>query len=188
MSAITTIVMEGRGTAGQSRPGHDLGGHRTTIRSVGLSAKHRCRRTAGAHGANPYSGVSCTSRGRSRRGRYRVSTTTWRTRSAQRAMPRVHLQRWHAIGVLEIYHHPLTIVRAMLEPSNQDQPIFGLKATAAALKSRSETPRSALKIDSRGLPDARVLAELSRQPRRRRHRDPLCRVSASRRRQRARCA
>ena len=115
--AVKTLVIEGEGIERQPRPGHDARTRRgrnsrcpatsgrSTCRAGGRASSRRARRT------------SPTSRVRRRRSRCSASTATWRTTwppngNATRASNAAGRDRR-----AEIYHHPITIVRAALDPA-----------------------------------------------------------------------
>jgi glyoxylase-like metal-dependent hydrolase (beta-lactamase superfamily II) len=150
VSSITTVVMEGRGTAGNlgqdmtweaTGQQFDLSDYRRSIDVIGRRARTEQTRTPaflyfqGPQPVRQVSGVDAD-----------VAFAIGAKGNATRASAATTRDRR-----LEIYHHPLTIVRAMLEPSTTIANLRGDGDGRAADLTIGDVAL-VLKVDGRGLP------------------------------------
>ncbi len=150
VSSITTVVMEGRGTAGNlgqdmtweaTGQQFDLSDYRRSIDVIGRRARTEQTRTPaflyfqGPQPVRQVSGVDAD-----------IAFAIGAKGNATRASAATARDRR-----LEIYHHPLTIVRAMLEPSTTIANLRGDGDGRAADLTIGDVAL-VLKVDGRGLP------------------------------------
>ena len=158
----------GRRRQRQPRSGHDARGDHPGVHRDRLQARHRPRRRT-ARGSNRLARrTSPTSRARRRRSRCSASTATSATTSRRTAPRRACRTPAARDRRADLYHHPLTIVRAALDPAAK----LAIPTNAAGQNTVQVTTADGLmltlSIDSRDeAAGARRLDDRQPEPRRR---------------------